>query len=167
MGSCYSCHIDFERWKGNGPLSNSSCRKDNITDISHEAGSSPRVAHQAEKDRPFKGIEASCRWGSSLWNSIQDALGEISWFPSRAQRCRAHSSGWECQSSCSLEREGLASGEWPWGCYQQLRQLWDPKLVPPERGHQKDPVSVLPDLPDYLRDQSDRGRYKAYKRRLG
>ncbi len=41
---------------------------------------------------PLKGIEASCRRGSSLRDSIQCTFGEIYWFPSWAQRCRVHSS---------------------------------------------------------------------------
>ncbi len=31
-------------------------------------------------------------------------------------------------------------------------------LVPPERGHQEKSVSLFPDSPDYLRDQSDPGK---------
>ncbi len=57
-----------------------------------------------------------------------------------------------------LKDKFLSQENGPRGCCLQPRQLLEPKLVPPERGHLEDLVFVFPDSPDYLRDQSDQGK---------
>ncbi len=61
------CYIDLERGRGATLFCNSSCRKDNINNMSHKTGSLPWVVHQAEKSDH---LEASRRQCSSLRNSI-------------------------------------------------------------------------------------------------
>ncbi len=93
---------------------------------------------------PLKGIEAPRRRGSSLRDSIQCTFGEIYWFPSWAQRCRVHS------SARGYQLVLFASGEWATELVSVMIILgW---------GHQKQSVPASPDSPDYLRDQSDRGK---------
>ncbi len=67
--------------------------------------------------------------------------------------------------SVRLREEVSSQENGPRGCSEQPRQLHEPMLVPPERGHWQNSVLLFPDSPDYLREQGYRG--KSIKEEVG